>query len=89
MLSPNTGKHRPEETPYLDIFHAVNDNDNNDRSRYMIDVTCPFDPRVKERELSKIKRYQELKWKKKDYITVARLRLYLVIILGKERKKAK
>ena len=55
----------------------------------MIDVTCPFDPRVKERELSKIKRYQELKWKKKDYITVARLRLYLVIILGKEGKKAK
>ena len=37
----------------------------------MIDVTCPFDPRVKVRELSKIDRCQELKFqKKKDYITV-------------------
>ena len=22
-FSPNTGKYRPEETPYFDIFHAV------------------------------------------------------------------
>ena len=24
LLNPNTGKYRPEITPYLDIFHAVN-----------------------------------------------------------------
>ena len=23
LLSPNTGKHLPEKTPYLDTFHAV------------------------------------------------------------------
>ena len=23
MFSPNTGKYRPEKTPYLDTFHAV------------------------------------------------------------------
>ena len=24
LFSPNTGKYRPEKTPYLDTFHAVN-----------------------------------------------------------------
>ena len=24
VFSPNTGKYRPEKTPYLDTFHAVN-----------------------------------------------------------------
>ena len=24
MFSPNTGKYRPEKTPYMDTFHAVN-----------------------------------------------------------------
>ena len=27
VLSPNTGKHRPEKTPYLDTFHAVKNNE--------------------------------------------------------------
>ena len=24
LRSPNTGKYRPEKTPYLDTFHAMN-----------------------------------------------------------------
>ena len=35
VFSPNTGKYGPEKTPYLDIFYAVTENSNKNKTKHI------------------------------------------------------
>ena len=38
VFSPNLGKYGPGKTPYLDTFHAVNQNSNNSKYKNLIEM---------------------------------------------------
>ena len=57
LINPNQSDGSPPRTHKPDILIHEKAN----RECYIIDVACPFDTRVKMKELEKVERYQDLK----------------------------